>query len=102
MKTEQLKQIQNIEDKIQTRDDLKKQIEAWNKSIDEILRETHQKLASKSRNPSGIRPEELYWNLKRNHFYWDDLKKEWEQILRTNPEDFTVNKYNTGKVDAHF
>ena len=28
MKTEQLKQIQNIEDKIQTRDDLKKQIEA--------------------------------------------------------------------------
>ncbi|MEC8044303.1 MAG: hypothetical protein VX130_06910, partial [Verrucomicrobiota bacterium] len=100
IKTEQLKQIQYIEDKIQTRDDLKKQMEAWNKSIDEILRETHQKLASKSRESFRHKPEELYWNLKRNHFYWDDLKKEWEQILHTNPEDFTAISTIPGKVDV--
>ena len=100
MKTEQLKQIQNLENKIQTRDDLKKQMEAWNKSIDAILRETHQKLASKSRESFRHKPEELYWNLKRNHFYWDDLKKEWEQILRNNPEDFTAISIILGKVDV--
>ena len=75
-------------------------MEAWNKSIDEILRETHQKLASKSRESFRHKPEELYWNLKRNHFYWDDLKKEWEQILRTNPEDFTAISIILGKVDV--
>jgi len=100
IKTEQLKQIQNLENKIQTRDDLKKQMEAWNKSIDGILRETHQKLASKSRESFRHKAEELYWNLKRNHFYWDDLKKEWEQILRTNPEDFTAISTILGKVDV--
>jgi hypothetical protein len=99
IKTEQLKQIQNLENKIQTRDDLKNQMEAWNKSINEILRETHQKLASKSRESFRHKPEELYWNLKRNHFYWNDLKKEWEQILRTNPENFTAISTILGKTD---
>ena len=58
------------------------------------------KTSFKIRESFRHKPEELYWNLKRNHFYWDDLKKEWEQILRTNPEDFTAISIILGKVDV--
>ena len=100
IKTKQLEQIQKIENGIQARDNLKKQIEDWNKSIDEILRGSHQKLAAKSRESFRHKAEELYWNLKRNHFYWDDLKREWEQILRTNSEEEDLVSKLLGKLDV--
>ena len=71
-----------------------------NKSIDEILRDSHQKLAAKSGESFRHKAEELYWNLKRNHFYWDDLKRAWEQILRTNSEDEYLVSKLMGKLDV--
>ena len=100
IKTKQLELNQKIENGIQSRDNLKKQIEEWNKSIDEILRSSHQKLAVKSRESFRYKAEELYWNLKRNHFYWDDLKREWEQILRTNSEEEDLVSKLLGKLDV--
>ena len=100
IKTKQLELNQKIENGIQSRDNLKKQIEEWNKSIDEILRSSHQKLAVKSRESFRHKAEELYWNLKRNHFYWDDLKRAWEQILRTNSEEEYLVSKLLGKLEV--
>ena len=99
-KTKQLELNQKIENGVQSRDNLKKQIEEWNKSIDEILRSSHQKLAVKSRESFRHKAEELYWNLKRNHFYWDDLKRAWEQILRTNSEEEDLVSKLLGKLEV--
>ena len=83
------------------RSELKKQIDSWEKIIRNVVKETQQKLASKSRESFKKKSEELYWNLEKIHLHWDELKRDWDKLLRSkrakSPNDINdlLGKINT-------
>ena len=60
------------------RKSIQKNILEWEKTILNILRETRQKLASKSRESFRQKSEELL-NLNRNYLLWDKLGNKWKK-----------------------
>ena len=83
------------------RSELKKQIDSWEKIIRNVVKETQQKLASKSRESFKKKSEELYWNLEKIPLHWDELKRDWDKLLRSKraktPNDINdlLGKINT-------
>lgn len=86
IKSEQLKLQQSLGEFDGDRKTLQKQILDWEKIIQNILKEAGQKLASKSRESFRLKSEELYWNLNRNHMFWDELNKKWKKIDQAKPD----------------
>jgi hypothetical protein len=87
IQSEQLKLLQSIDELGDDRKKLQIQITKWGQTIQNILRETQQKLASKSRESFRQKPEELYWNLHRNHLLWQKLDEKWKKAVQAqNPE----------------
>ena len=82
IQSEQLKLLQSIDELGDDRKKLQIQITKWGQTIQNILRETQQKLASKSRESFRQKPEELYWNLHRNHLLWQKLDEKWKKAVQ--------------------
>ncbi len=94
IKSEQLKLQQDLLGIKGDRKKLKKQISDWEKNLQNIHRETAQKLASKSRESFRHKAEELFWNLNRNHLYWDELHRGWQKVVQSKPDtlDLAISK----------
>ena len=101
VKTEQEKLMNALSEENIDRSELKKQIDSWEKIIRNVVKETQQKLASKSRESFKKKSEELYWNLEKIHLHWDELKRDWDKLLRNkrakSPNDINdlLGKINT-------
>jgi hypothetical protein len=86
-KTSQLKLLDSLGKVSTDRNELRQQIESWEKNIRQVLRETEQKLASKhNQSIQKNRTEQLYWNLTRNDLIWDDTGKKWKFLEQVKPE----------------
>ena len=91
IQSEQLKLLQSIDELGDERKKLQIQITKWGQTIQNILRETHQKLASKSRESFRQKPEELYWNLHRNHLLWQKLDEKWRKAVQAKKKPETLS-----------
>ena len=86
IKSDQVKFLQVLNEMEEDKSKLRKQMIDWEKTIEGILRQVHQKLASKTRESFRQKPEELFWNLNRNYLLWDELSKKWQSALQAKPD----------------
>ena len=88
IKSEQLKLVESLKNGKDDRKSIQKNILEWEKTILNILRETRQKLASKSRESFRQKSEELFWNLNRNYYLWEELGNKWKKLMNSKTDEF--------------
>lgn len=101
-KTLQLKLLASLDKTDGDRNELKKQIEEWEKNSKQILHDTENKLASKFRQSiQKKQTEQLYRNLTRNDLLWSDADKLCKFMQKSKTEDLEFNIFDLlGQIDV--
>lgn len=102
VKAIQLKLIDSLDENGDNGNELKKQIEEWERTIKQISHDVENKIASKYRQSiQQKQTEQLYWNLSRNDLLWSETDKLWKSLDKAKGTKLESNIHDlVGKIDV--